>query len=93
MPPTLAAATMIASGRLRFEPGEHIGLPRQVEARAVGGRQLAIFRGKPAQQGRADHAAMAADPDALALDRKMLAAHRRFAFGDDYFERSLGRED
>ncbi len=60
-----------------LQPGLDVGLAGQIEAAPVGGQDFAALGVKPAQKRGADHAAMAANPDALALDRKMFAAHRR----------------
>jgi hypothetical protein len=70
------------------QPGMDIGLVSQVERAPVGGRQLAFFAAQTAQQGRADHASMAADPDSPALNREMLATHRRLALAVNTFDAS-----
>ena len=59
------------------EPVEHGGLVAQIDLAAIGRDETHVLRREPARERAADHAAMAGDIDAFALQLKWCACHRR----------------
>ena len=66
MPPTLAAARIMASGCACRIQLSTVFLPREVELLAGGGDEGAILASEAVASSRADHAAVAGNPNSLA---------------------------
>jgi hypothetical protein len=65
-----------------FHPPLHLDLAGQGDVIAFDGDKLAVFRVKPPEQRRANHAAVSGDPDSLALEAKDLSCDFRHGRAD-----------